>query len=71
MNRETKFLRLKTPAMLGERVNGWRVCWLGGWDRNPLFYVVMVKKRCGAMAAAVWSRPNRILLFALPGDSVL
>jgi hypothetical protein len=44
MNRETKFLHLKTPAMLGERINGWRVCWLGGWDRGKLFYSVMVEK---------------------------
>ena len=34
MNRETKFLHLRTLAMLGERINGWRVCWLGGWDRG-------------------------------------
>ena len=30
--------------MLGERINGWRVCWLGGWDRAELFYLVMVKR---------------------------
>ena len=41
MNRETKFLHLKTPAILGERTNGWRVCWLGGWDRGRLFYLMM------------------------------
>ncbi len=44
MNRETKFLHLRTAAMLGERINGWRVCWLGGWDRGRLFYLVMVER---------------------------
>jgi hypothetical protein len=44
MNRETKFLHLKTTAILGERINGWRVCWLGGWDRGRLFYLVMVER---------------------------
>src|ERR1700730_7096747 len=29
---ETKFLRLRQPAALGDRIDGWRVCWLGGWD---------------------------------------
>jgi hypothetical protein len=41
---ETKFLRLRQPATLGERLDGWRVCWLGGWDRGRLFYVVMVER---------------------------
>ena len=48
MTRETKFLHLKTPAVLGERVNGWRVCWLGGWDRGRLFYLVMVERALGS-----------------------
>ena len=41
---ETKFLRLRQPARLGERIDGWRVCWLGGWDRGRVFYVVMVER---------------------------
>jgi len=41
---ETKFLRLRQPATLGDRIDGWRVCWLGGWDRGRLFYVVMVER---------------------------
>jgi hypothetical protein len=49
MNRETKFLHLRTPAMLGERINGWRVCWLGGWDRGRLFYWCWWKRRFGAV----------------------
>jgi hypothetical protein len=41
---ETKFLRLRQPARLGDRIDGWRVCWLGGWDRGRLFYLVMVER---------------------------
>jgi hypothetical protein len=41
---ETKFLRLRQSAKLGDHINGWRVCWLGGWDRGRLFYVVMVER---------------------------
>jgi hypothetical protein len=41
---ETKFLRLRKPVALGDRVAGWRVCWLGGWDKCRVFYVVMVER---------------------------
>ena len=41
---ETKFLRLRNPVALGDRIDGWRVCWLGGWDRGRVFYVVMVER---------------------------
>src|ERR1700730_7030601 len=41
---ETKFLRLRQPAALGDRIDGWRVCWLGGWDRGKVFFVVMVER---------------------------
>jgi hypothetical protein len=46
----TRFLRLRSAV----QVNGWRVWWLGGWDRGRMFFVVMVerksraKKRVGA-----------------------
>jgi hypothetical protein len=40
----TKFLRLNRPAVLGERIDGWQVCWLGGWDRHGVLFVVMVKR---------------------------
>ena len=42
---ETKYLRLRQAVMLGERIDGWRVCWLGGWDRGRVFYVVMVERK--------------------------
>ena len=30
MQVETKFLRLLEPVALGDRIDGWRVCWVGG-----------------------------------------
>ena len=45
MQVETKFLRLCQPVALGEQIDGWRVCWLGGWGKNQLFYYVMVERR--------------------------
>ena len=41
MRLETKFIRLKTPVTIGSRFGDWRVCWLGGWTRDRLFYLVM------------------------------
>jgi hypothetical protein len=34
MHLETKFLRLRELAALGDDINGWRVCWLGGWGSS-------------------------------------
>ena len=42
MRLETKFLRLKTPVTVGSRFGDWSVCWLGGWTRHQLSYIVMV-----------------------------
>jgi hypothetical protein len=42
MQIQTKFLWLRRPAALGDRIDGWRVCWLGGWDSCRVFFVVMV-----------------------------
>ena len=39
---ETKFLRLRNPVELGSRFDDWQVCWLGGWGKHRLFYLVMV-----------------------------
>jgi len=41
---ETKFLRLRKPVALGECIDGWRVCWVGGWDRGKVFFVVMATR---------------------------
>lgn len=44
MQVETKFVRLRNPAKIGDHIDGWRVCWLGGWDKGQLFFVVMLEK---------------------------
>jgi hypothetical protein len=44
MRMETKFLRLRTPVEHGSLFGAWRVCWLGGWSRHRLYYLVMVVK---------------------------
>src|SRR5665811_2437947 len=38
----TKFLRLFHAVPLGHRIDGWRVCWVGGWDRSQVLFVVTV-----------------------------
>jgi hypothetical protein len=45
---QTKFLWLPEPVALGAHIDGWRVCWLGGWDRCRIFFVVMVVKEYAA-----------------------
>jgi hypothetical protein len=42
MSLETKYLRLQQPVPMGHHIDGWRVCWLGGWDKQRLFFVVML-----------------------------
>jgi hypothetical protein len=39
---ETKYVHLRQPVRLGHRMDGWRVCWLGGWDKQRVFFVVML-----------------------------
>ena len=41
---ETRFLRLRKPVGLRDRIDGWRVCWIGGWDKGKVFFVVMVER---------------------------
>src|SRR5438270_5805933 len=41
MRLETKFLRLRTPVTIGSRFGDWEACWLGGWTRDRLSYLVM------------------------------
>ena len=42
MELETKFLRLPRPVAVGKQIDGWQVCWLGGWDKARIFFFVMV-----------------------------
>jgi hypothetical protein len=41
MQLETKYMRLRTPVTIGSRFGDWEVCWLGGWSRCRLHYLVM------------------------------
>jgi hypothetical protein len=41
---ETKYLHLRTPVEFGTRFGDWQVCWLGGWARFRLYYLVMLVK---------------------------
>jgi hypothetical protein len=43
---QTRFLRLSKPAVLGDCIDGWRVCWIGGWDKGKVLFVVMVERDC-------------------------
>src|SRR5207302_7224139 len=52
MEIQTKFLRLRAEPALGDRIEGWRVCWLGGWDRGRVFFVVMVEQKSSQPARA-------------------
>jgi len=50
---ETKFLHLRHPAAMGERMaDGWRVCWVGGWDKGRVFFLVMVVRKLEAATHA-------------------
>jgi hypothetical protein len=44
MQMETKFLRLRTAVEIGSRFGDWEVCWLGGWVKFRLYYLVMLVK---------------------------
>ena len=52
MQIQTKFLWLPSPVALGDQIDGWRVSWIGGWDRCRVFFVVMVAKEDSASRAA-------------------
>jgi hypothetical protein len=47
MHMETKYLRLRTPVELGSRFDDWRVCWLGGWGKHRMYYLVMLVRIMG------------------------
>jgi hypothetical protein len=35
--------RLKR-RIVGDRIDGWRVCWVGGWDKGKVLFVVMMER---------------------------
>ena len=58
MEIRTKFLWLPKAHQLGDRLHGWRVCWLGGWDKGQISFVVMAERKCG-LATAIAHPPPR------------
>ena len=44
MRIQTKFLRLRQAVAWGHEIDGWQVCWRGGWDKWRMYYIVMVMK---------------------------
>jgi hypothetical protein len=41
---QTKFLRLFSEVTISDHIDGWRVCWIGGWDKCRVLFVVMVER---------------------------
>jgi hypothetical protein len=52
MQVEAKFLRLFREIATGDRIDGWRVCWIGGWDKCRVLFVVMVERSRPAIRLA-------------------
>jgi len=44
MRLETKFLHLRDSVEHGTRFGDWQVCWIGGWARFRLYFLVMLVK---------------------------
>lgn len=42
MTLESKYIHLRQPVAVGGQIEGWRVSWVGGWDRCKVFFVVML-----------------------------
>lgn len=42
MQIKTEYRRLLVPVTMGSRFGDWRVCWLGGWEKHRLYYLVML-----------------------------
>jgi len=45
MQLQTQFWRLRHAVAIGDVLDGWRVCWLGGWDKHRLFFIIMVERK--------------------------
>jgi hypothetical protein len=46
MHKETKFLRLRTPAELGSLFGDWHIC-LGGWAKHRVYDLKMLVRIWG------------------------
>jgi hypothetical protein len=56
---ETKYLRLRAPVEVGSWFDDWQVCWLGGWGKHRLYYLVMLVKVPFEVPVADRAVPNR------------
>jgi hypothetical protein len=68
MEIDTRFLRLTKPAALGDRIDGWRVCWIGGkYHRTQRTMTMSSKCRPRNRAGRFWvtESPYQISLPAL------
>jgi hypothetical protein len=54
MQVQTKFLRLFREVAIGDHIDGWRVCWIGGWDRCRVLFVVMSRDALFYSAIIDW-----------------
>ena len=41
---ETKYLQLRFSVELGSWFDDWQVCWMGGWAKHRMYYLVMLVK---------------------------
>ena len=41
---QTRFLSLREQVVVGDHIDGWRVCWVGGWDKCKVLFAVMVER---------------------------
>jgi hypothetical protein len=59
MHVQTKFLTLREPVSPGDRIDDWRICWFGGWDKCRVFFVVMVEREFDQPVAPCNARVSR------------
>jgi hypothetical protein len=43
MQMETKYVHLRDSVEFGTRFGDWQVCWIGGWARFRLYFLVLAR----------------------------
>ena len=41
---ESKYLRLRFAVTVGSFLDEWTVVWVGGWDKNHVFFLALVER---------------------------
>jgi hypothetical protein len=41
---ETKSIRVGQLVAVGDWIAGWRVYWIGGWDKGRVYFVAMIRR---------------------------